>query len=66
VVVARVVPGSPAAEAGLRDGDVIVEVDRQSVASPAELKQRASRLKGVFSMLIARAGNTFYLTVKKG
>lgn len=66
VVVAGVQPGSPAAEAGLRQGDVIVEVNRQSVQSPSELKARVSELKGVFSMLIARDGNTFYVTLKKG
>jgi len=65
VVVAGVEPASPAAEAGLRQGDVIVEVNRQSVQSPSQLKERVSELKGVFSMLIARDGTTFYVTLKK-
>lgn len=36
VVVTAVRPGSPAAEAGLRQGDVIVGVDRRPVTSAAQ------------------------------
>lgn len=39
VVVSRVKPGSPAAEAGLRRGDVIQEVGRRPVTSAAEFRQ---------------------------
>jgi serine protease Do len=35
-VIAQVRPGSPAAEAGLNEGDVIVEVDRQGISSADE------------------------------
>ena len=41
-LVLRVAPGSPAAEAGLRGGDVIVSVDEVAVDSPREV-QRAMR-----------------------
>ncbi len=33
-VVTRVLPGSPAAEKGVREGDVIIEADHQAVADP--------------------------------
>jgi serine protease Do len=36
VVIASVREGSPAAEAGLREGDVLLEVDRHGVGSPDE------------------------------
>jgi S1-C subfamily serine protease len=36
ILVADVVPGSPAARAGLRRGDIIVEVNRKSVSHPGD------------------------------
>src|SRR5690606_22248555 len=52
VVVTGVLPGSPAAAAGLRGGDVILEIDRQPVGSPGELRERITKPNGVFSLLI--------------
>jgi serine protease Do len=43
VVVRSVGGSSPAAEAGIRPGDVIVEVDHQRVASVAEMKRMLGR-----------------------
>ena len=43
VLVASVESGSPAARAGLRKNDVIVAVNRQRIASTAELRQLAAR-----------------------
>jgi serine protease Do len=43
VVVRSVGDSSPAAEAGIRAGDVIVEVDQQRVASVAEMKRALDR-----------------------
>ena len=40
VVVTGVAPGSPAAEAGLRPGDVILEIGRDRVKDPAALRKR--------------------------
>ena len=39
-VISRVLPGSPAAEAGLKAGDVILSLDGKAVASSAELRNR--------------------------
>jgi len=45
LVVARVADGSPAADAGIQPGDVIVEVDRKPVGSVAELLQAIAAQK---------------------
>jgi membrane-associated protease RseP (regulator of RpoE activity) len=65
VVVSDVQAGSAAAEAGLRRGDVIQEVNRQTVASVAEF-DRAVRAAGsqTVLLLVNRGGNTIYVTVE--
>jgi S1-C subfamily serine protease len=40
-----VAPGSPGAEAGIKPGDAIVEVNRRPVADPAAFRQIVSTLK---------------------
>jgi serine protease Do len=45
VVVSEVMPGSPAAEAGLRAGDVILEIDRKPANDVAETKKLLAREK---------------------
>ncbi len=39
-VIAQVQPGSPAAKAGLREGDVVLEVDNRPVRGSADLRNR--------------------------
>ncbi len=45
VVIVEVAPNSPAAERELRPGDVIVEVQQERVATPAEVQERLARLR---------------------
>jgi serine protease Do len=45
VVIVEVIPGTPAAERELRPGDVIVEVQQQRVATPAEVQEQIERLR---------------------
>ena len=40
VVITDVTPNSPAAERGLKPGDVIVEVQQERVTSPADVQKR--------------------------
>jgi S1-C subfamily serine protease len=54
VLVANVVPGSPAAQRGLRPGDVIIGVNRRKVANVQELQQAA---QGQSLLLNIRRGN---------
>lgn len=68
VVVARVTVGSPAAESGIRQGDVIVKVGNDSVASPPEaatrLKAAQNDKKAAVALLVMREGTTYYLALK--
>jgi serine protease Do len=43
VLVANAPPGSPAAESGLRDGDVIVKVSGQPVRNVGEVRELVGR-----------------------
>jgi serine protease Do len=66
VVVVQVAPGSAGAEAGLRPGDLVLEVGGQVVSSAKEFRDAAKKLtKGQVSrLLIKRQGRTLYLTLE--
>jgi serine protease Do len=65
VLVRDVVEGGRAAEAGIRAGDVIVEVNRQPVRTVDDLRARLeSRAKGEpVVMLVNRDGETMYVAI---
>jgi serine protease Do len=45
VVITEVVPGTPAADKGLKAGDVIVEVQQEEVNSPTDVQERVDRVR---------------------
>jgi len=63
VVVDQVDPASRAAEAGLQPGDVIQQVNRQSVTNVKDFNQAVSSLPkdGPVLLLVDRHGNTIFL-----
>ena len=66
VVVTAVEPGSAADEAGIRRGDVILEVDRKPIRNLDEYKKSISGMrkgKGVL-FLVRRGDNTLFLALK--
>ncbi len=65
-VVTRVAPGSPAAEAGLRPGDLILEVNGAAIQSAADFQRQFSRVeKGSFArLLIKRQTHTLFITLE--
>ena len=65
VVVTNVEPGSPADEAGLRRGDVIVEVNRKEIADLAELRAQLQDGDKSVLMLIRRDDATLYVPMKR-
>ncbi len=63
VVVAEVQQGSPAERAGLMRGDVIEEIEREPVKSPAEVGKALEKGGALFTL--RRQGGTFYAVVKR-
>ena len=56
---------SAAAEAGIREGDVVVEVNRQPVRSLADLQSAIQNTGSKpLLLLINRGGNTLFVTVR--
>ncbi len=67
VVIRRIAPDSPAADAGLQPGDVVLEVNKSKVASLndflSEVKKAKSAGKGAL-LLVQRGNATLYTVVK--
>jgi len=65
VVVTSVDPAGPAADAGIREGDVIEQVNRQSVRSVADLSAALDRTSSRPALLLVnRRGTISFLTVR--
>jgi serine protease Do len=67
VVVVGVEPGSPAHEAGIQQGDVIVEVDRHPVNSVEDVKENIdnSKDKDHLLLLVQRENGKFYVPLEQ-
>jgi serine protease Do len=63
VAVSGVERGGAAARAGVRPGDVILEVNRESVESPADVRQQLQP-EAENLLLVLRDGNTLYLVLQ--
>lgn len=65
VVIGRVKPGSPADQAGLRSGDVVIEMDHMKMNSASQFAQLAHQLqrRGKSALLLVQRGNSTMYTV---
>ncbi|MBS0150377.1 MAG: DegQ family serine endoprotease [Nitrospira sp.] len=66
VVIVRVKPGSTAEELGVREGDIVLEVNRQTVTSVKVFERIANKLPKdqAVLLLLKRQGRTIYLTLR--
>jgi serine protease Do len=65
VVVTQLAPNSPAARAGLRRGDVLLEVNRKAVTNVHEFEDAYGKAKGNVLLLVHRRGATVFMVVKR-
>lgn len=63
-VVVRVERGSPAARAGLRPGDLILQVNGEPVGSPQALAEAVQDNPDKLVMLVNRSGNQWFTSVR--
>jgi S1-C subfamily serine protease len=68
VLVMRIMPNSPAAEAGLRRGDVITDIDGQAIATAEALQRTVERstVGQPLRLRVIRNGSPQTLTVRPG
>ncbi|MFI5315118.1 MAG: Do family serine endopeptidase [Myxococcota bacterium] len=65
VVITGVEPGSPGANAGLRPGDLVVEVDRKPVAGAGELEKQIASGGDSLLFLVRRGEGTLFIAVSR-
>jgi serine protease Do len=69
VVVRHVAPDSPAADAGIQPGDLVLEVDHDKVAPVNDFLAKAKAAKSGNKsalLLVQRGGTTIYMVIKSG
>jgi len=69
VVVRHVAPDTPAGDAGIQPGDLILEVDHDKVATVKDFLTKAKEAKSSGKsalLLVQRGGTTIYMVIKPG
>ena len=64
VVVARILPRSPAARIGLRQGDVVIGVNRQRIAGIKDFEKLAGEDQKELLLHVRRGNNAFFIVVQ--
>ena len=65
LVVSNVEPGSPASRAGLRPGDVLLELDEKPLRAVADLSTAWEKAEGKTSLLVWRDGRSLFAVIER-
>ncbi len=65
MVVTSVEPGSPAQEAGMRRGDVMLEADRSAVKDVDDLREALAEAESSALLLVRRGEATILVPIKR-
>ncbi len=68
VIVSDVDRSGPAWEGGIRRGDIVLEVNRQTIKTMKDYRQALKKYagEGTVLLLVRRGGNTLYVAIKTG
>ncbi|MBR0044005.1 MAG: PDZ domain-containing protein, partial [Synergistaceae bacterium] len=64
IIIANVTPNSPAAMAGVRAGDLLIEVNNHEIKNLSDLKSAVKSDDDVAILLIERDSSTFFVQIK--
>ncbi len=64
VRITEVIERSPAAQSGLREGDLIIGVNRQRIESVTELADRIEETEGVIALNLRRGSNDLFIVIR--
>lgn len=64
IAITKIVPNSPAAQYGLKSGDMIVGINRQPIETLSELRKALDENPSAVALNILRGNSNFYLLVK--
>ncbi|AFK51405.1 peptidase S1 and S6, chymotrypsin/Hap [Thermogladius calderae 1633] len=66
LIVARVIPGTPAHHSGLRDGDILLEADGRELARTSDLRETVEEAidRGYVTLKVLRGGRVFEVDVE--
>lgn len=65
VVIVNVDPGSYASHAGLQEGDIILQINNQSITNISDLNRISRNINNSIYMLIFRQGHTMYIALNR-
>ena len=64
VVISKIAPNSPAAQAGFKAGDLIIGVNRNAIENVGQLRKALDEKPSAIALNIVRGNNNFYMLVQ--